>query len=84
MCSYLKPRNGGMYYTRMVVPPRLRPIIKKTDLGRSLGTKDRAEAKRLLPAWLEEAQAIISAAEAELARSAAPAAPVEEAHAPTD
>lgn len=68
MCSYLKPRNGGMYYTRMVVPHRLRPIIKKTDLGRSLGTKDRTEAKRLLPAWLEEAQSILAAAEAELAR----------------
>lgn len=68
MCSYLRPRNGGVYYTRMVVPPRLRPIIKKTDLGRSLGTKDRAEAKRLLPAWLEEAQSILAAAEAELAR----------------
>jgi integrase len=74
MCSYLRPRNGGVYYTRMVVPPRLRPIIKKTDLGRSLGTKDRAEAKRLLPAWLEEAQSIIAAAEAELAAQQAPPA----------
>ncbi len=75
MCSYLRPRNGGVYYTRMVVPPRLRPIIGKSDLGRSLGTKDRAEAKRLLPAWLEEAQSTIAAAERELARmQAGPAA----------
>jgi len=62
MCSYLNRRNGGVYYTRMVVPPRLRGIIGKSDLGRSLKTKDQAEAKRLLPAWLEEAQSIIAAA----------------------
>ncbi|WP_336978555.1 DUF6538 domain-containing protein [Altererythrobacter fulvus] len=74
MCSYLRPRNGGVYYTRMVVPPRLRSIIGKSDLGRSLKTKDRAEAKRLLPAWLEEAQSIIAAAERELADREARAA----------
>ena len=74
MCTYLRRRNGGMYYTRMVVPPRLRPIIGKSDLGRSLGTKDRAEAKLLLPAWLAEAQSIITDAEAELARRQAGAA----------
>jgi len=74
MCSYLRPRNGGVYYTRMVVPPRLRPIIGKSDLGRSLKTKDRAEAKRLLPAWLEEAQSLIAAAEHELLRREALAA----------
>lgn len=76
MCSYLKPRNGGVYYTRMVVPPRLRAIIGKSDLGRSLGTKDRAAAKRLLPSWLEEAQSIIAAAETELAAREAPATAV--------
>lgn len=80
MCSYLKPRNGGVYYTRMVVPVRLRPIIKKTDLGRSLETKDRAEAKRRLPAWLGWAQSIIAAAENELARMAGP---LSEAEPPT-
>jgi integrase len=57
----------------MIVPPRLRPIILKSDLGRSLRTKDLAEAKRLLPSWLEEAQSIIAAAEAELARRQASA-----------
>ena len=77
MCSYLRPRNGGVYYTRMVVPLRLRPIIRKTDLGRSLGTKDRAEAKRMLPAWLEEAQSTIAAAEIELARNQGGSAVVE-------
>lgn len=67
MCSYLY-RRGAVYCTRLVVPPRLRPVIGKSDLGRSLKTKDRDEAKRLLPAWLEEAHSIIAAAEAELAR----------------
>jgi integrase len=57
----------------MVVPPRLREIIRKSDLGRSLKTKDRSEAMRLLPLWLEEAQSIIAAAKAELARRQAPA-----------
>jgi integrase len=65
MCSYLY-RRGAVYFTRMIVPPRLRGIIGKTDLGRSLRTKDQAEAKRLLPSWLEEAQATIATAEAQL------------------
>lgn len=73
MCSYLY-RRGAVYCTRLAVPLRLRPIIGKSDLGRSLRTKDLAEAKRLLPAWLEWAQSIITAAERELARGAAPLA----------
>lgn len=72
MCSYLY-RRGAVYCTRLVVPPRLRPIIGKSDLGRSLRTRDLADAKRLLPGWLEEAQAIIAAAERELAGQAGPA-----------
>lgn len=73
MCSYLY-RRGAVYCTRLAVPARLRPIIRKTDLGRSLRTKDLTEAKRLLPAWLEWAQSIIVAAERELAGGAAPLA----------
>lgn len=71
MCSYLY-RRGAVYCTRLVVPRRLRPIIGKSDLGRSLKTKDRDEAKRLLPAWLEEAQSMLAAAERESARREAP------------
>jgi len=63
---YLQKREGT-YYTRLVVPARFRGIIGKSDLGRSLKTKDRNEAKRLLPEWLAEAQAIIADAEEELA-----------------
>lgn len=80
MCSYLY-RRGAVYCTRLVVPPRLRPIVRKSDLGRSLRTKDLADAKRLLPAWLVEAQSIIAAAEAELTRTASPVA---EGRAPSD
>lgn len=65
-------RREGVYYTRLVVPPRLRAIIGKSDLGRSLGTKSLAEAKRLQPVWLSEALAIIDAAEMELFRQVAP------------
>ena len=35
MCSYMY-RRGAVYCTRMIVPLRLRPIIGKSDLGRSL------------------------------------------------
>ena len=73
MCSYMY-RRGAVYCTRMIVPLRLRPIIGKSDLGRSLRTSDLAEAKRLLPSWLEEAQSLLAAAEAELARGIGPAA----------
>lgn len=67
MCSHLV-RRGAVYHTRLVVPVRLRSIIGKSDLGRSLRTKDLAEAKRLLGPWLTQARATIEAAEAELAR----------------
>ena len=75
MCSYMY-RRGAVYYTRLAVPLRLRPIVRRSDLGRSLDTKDQAEAKRLLPLWLAEAQAILAAAEAELALRIVPAANV--------
>ena len=74
MPSYLFRRNA-VYCTRLVVPPRLRSIIGKGDLGQSLRTKDLAEAKRLLPHWLADAQATLAAAEAELWESRAVVAP---------
>lgn len=74
MPSHLFRRNA-VYCTRLIVPPRLRPIIGKSDLGQSLRTKDLAEAKRLLPYWLAEARATLAAAEAELRETSAVAAP---------
>ena len=73
MCSYLY-RRGAVYCTRLVVPARLRQIIGRSDLGRSLRTKELAEAKRLLPSWLEDAQSIIAAAEKRLLPAPAPIA----------
>lgn len=74
MPSHMHRRDGGVYYTRMVVPPRLRPIIGKSDLGKSLRTKDRAEALDLYPYWFADARAVIAAAKAELAAGSAPVA----------
>lgn len=68
MPSHTFRRDGGIYYTRMVVPPRLRPILGTTDLGRSLRTSDYHEMKRLQAEWYIEALAKIDAAEAELVR----------------
>ena len=73
MCSYLY-RRGAVYCTWLAVPVRLRQIIGRSDLGRSLGTKELADAKRLLPSWLEEAQSIIAAAERQLLPTPAPIA----------
>jgi integrase len=63
--SYLHKR-GAVYYTRLVVPERLRPIIGKSDLGRSLGVKDRKAALQLVGPWLTEAQAVLADAEQQL------------------
>lgn len=71
MPSHTFRRDGGVYYTRMVVPPRLRSIIGKTDIGRSLRTSDHKEMMRLQPVWLSEALSIIDAAERELSRQQA-------------
>ena len=68
-------RRGAVSYTRLVVPPRLRSIIGKSDLGRSLGTKDLAEAKQLLAIWLVTAQAILAAAESTRATRVSPPPP---------
>lgn len=55
--SYLF-RRGAAYYARIRVPLDLAGIIGKTELVRALGTKDEAEAKRLLwpviEAWNRE------------------------------
>jgi len=63
-------RRGAVYYTRLIVPPRLRAIIGKSDLGRSLKTKDLGVAKDRLAAWLIEARALLTEAEAQLAKGA--------------
>ncbi len=39
--------RGRSWYVRVVVPPRLRPILGKPEIVRALGTRDRAEAQEL-------------------------------------
>ena len=70
MPSYLH-RRGAVYYTRLAVPERLRPVLGQRDLGRSTGEKDLKAAKKHIPGWLAEAQARIAWAEEQLAEQAA-------------
>ena len=46
--SYLSQR-GSVYYFRRVVPDDLKPILGKQEIMKSLRTKDRETAKRLIP-----------------------------------
>ncbi|MGC6401173.1 DUF6538 domain-containing protein [Sphingomonas sp. FW199] len=50
MCTYLAKR-GSTYYFRRVIPVELRPAFDgRTEFMMSLRTKDREQAKRLIPA----------------------------------
>ncbi len=61
---YLIERNGR-FHARVVVPQKLRPIIRKTELSRPLGP-DRRLALKALPRAVAELQDRLSAAEAQL------------------
>ena len=53
MSAYLLKRDGGTYYFRRSIPLAQRQRFGgKREWVRSLGTKDRNEAKRLIPACL--------------------------------
>ena len=41
-------RRGAVYYLRVRVPDDLREFIGRTEIRRSLGTSDPAEARRLV------------------------------------
>ncbi|MCL6729953.1 site-specific integrase [Sphingomonas hankyongi] len=86
MCTYLD-QVGSTYYFRRVVPSELRPYLltktgkPRTEFKISLGTKDRADAKRLLPDYVRMTDRLFDEARANLAADApteaAPAAPVD-------
>jgi integrase len=62
MCTYLDQR-GSTYYFRRVVPASLRPYLGgRSEWMRSLRTKDRAEAKRRIPAITIETDALMASA----------------------
>ncbi len=67
--SYLSKR-GAVYYFRRVIPDDLRPILGKLEIMKSLRTKDREEAKRLIPAELIRTDALF----AEASKAKAPTA----------
>ena len=46
--SYLTQR-GSVYYFRRVIPDDLKPMLGKNEIMKSLRTKDRETAKRLIP-----------------------------------
>lgn len=53
MTTHLYRREGGTYYFRRAIPVALRPRCNgKREWIKSLATKDRREAKRLLPAMV--------------------------------
>src|SRR3954451_22220570 len=72
MCTYLD-QVGSTYYFRRVVPAELRAYLL-TDTGKpraefkiSLRTKDRAEAKRLLPDYVQQTDRLFDGARARMA-----------------
>lgn len=64
MCTYLD-QVGSTYYFRRVVPVELRPFIRtatgkpRSEWKISLGTKDRVEAKRLIPDHAKATEALL-------------------------
>jgi integrase len=61
-----KHPKSGVYRARVAVPEDVRAVIGKTELTRSLGTKDAAKARRDHGPVLAELQRMIAAARAEL------------------
>ena len=66
---YLIERSGR-FHARIVVPKRLQPLIRKTELSRPLGS-DRRLALRALPRAVALLQEHLSAAEAQLTQASA-------------
>lgn len=58
----IKQRPGGTWEYRRRVPDKLRPLLKLTEVRKSLGTKDKAEAKRQVVAVIAEVDRLFAAA----------------------
>jgi hypothetical protein len=69
--DFLKKTTDGTYEVSMRVPTHLRPTLMRSNLTRRLGTKIKAEAKRLASAHVAQFQKLLG--EAELGGSAPPA-----------
>ena len=64
-------RDGGTYYLRAKVPKKIRDIIGKTEIRKSLWTKD-LKARQKVKIESVRVDALFSAAEAKLNRRPAP------------
>lgn len=75
MCTYLD-KVGSTYYFRRIVPEELRPYLltssgkPRAEFKLSLGTKDREDAKALLPDFVQRTNILFDEARAKLAESA--------------
>ncbi len=58
-----KHPKTGVYWYRKVVPAALRAAIGKTEIKRSLGTKDPGEARRRYPDMAAKVDAMLLAAQ---------------------
>ena len=63
MCRFLKLRQNGNYYFRRIIRPDLQPYFGQTAWDKSLKTKDREEAKRLVALETVRTDELIAAAE---------------------
>lgn len=71
MCTYLHGPRGSVYYFRRAIPAELRPYLGGAgQFMFSLGVKDRAEAKRLIPHHTIETDRKLSEARSRLASGA--------------
>lgn len=81
MCTYLD-QVGSTYYFRRVVPDDLRPYIRtrtgkpRSEWKISLRTKDRTQAKRLIPAHTQATERELDVARAAAAKTITVASPV--------
>lgn len=70
--DYLRKTSDGSYEVRIAVPAHLWAVLKQNNLTKRLGTKSKAEAKRVAPEHVLEFQRRL--AEAALGRHAPPPA----------
>ena len=72
--SYLQRHpKTGVYRFRRAVPPELRKVLNKTEIKKSLGTKDVREAKRLAMEMAAEVDRLFSSAKSGVSLSLADA-----------
>lgn len=66
MCTYLHKAPNGVYYFRMGIPVELRPRFDgRREIKHSLRTKDRDDAKRLIPDHTKAALRLLEQARGE-------------------